>query len=67
MRRDLMRAEVLLRDEHLEFHPSEHCARTVGDIIRHMISQEQRRIHFAIRVRCLPGPLGGRISPASPI
>ena len=33
--RDLQRAIALLKDEHLDFRPSEHYVRSVGDILRH--------------------------------
>lgn len=47
--RDLMRGVSLLDDEHLEFRPSENYARTVGDILRHLVNLEQGWIHFVIR------------------
>jgi len=37
----------------LEFRPSEHCARAVGDNLRHMINQEQGWVYFVVR-RVLP-------------
>lgn len=51
--RDLMRAVALLKNEHLDFRPSEHYARTVGDILRHIINQEEGWIQFVVR-RQLP-------------
>lgn len=51
--RDLMRGVSMLKDEHLEFRPAVPYPRTVGDILRHIISQEQGWIHYVIR-RALP-------------
>lgn len=47
--RDLMRGISLLKDEHLDFVPSEAYGRSVGDILRHLISVEQGWIHYVIR------------------
>lgn len=47
--RDLLRAVAILQDEHLQFQPSEHYPRTVGDILRHIINLERGWIHFVIR------------------
>lgn len=49
VRRDLQRAVSMLSDEQLDFRPSEHYHRTVGDILRHMINVEQGWIHYVIR------------------
>ena len=47
--RDLLRAIGLLEDKHLTFKPAETYSRTVGDILRHIINQEQGWIHYVIR------------------
>lgn len=47
--RDLQRAISMLSDEQLDFRPSEHYHRTVGDILRHVINVEQGWIHYVIR------------------
>ena len=47
--RDLMRAVSLLKDEHLAFQPAEQYSRSVGDILRHIISLEEGWIHFVVR------------------
>lgn len=49
IRRDLMRAVALLRDEDLEFRPSQSYPRTVGDILRHIVNVEDGWIHYVIR------------------
>lgn len=52
--RDLMLAVAMLSDEHLDFRPAESYSRSVGDILRHIIYQEQSWIHYVVR-RELPG------------
>lgn len=47
--RDLMRAVAMLKDEHLEFRPSELYDRSIGDILGHLINLEQGWIHYVIR------------------
>lgn len=47
--RDLMRAVALLKDEHLSFRPSEHYARSLGDILLHIINLEEGWIQYVIR------------------
>ena len=47
--RDLMRAVSMLKDRQLEFKPSEHYDRTVGDILRHIVNVERGWIHYVIR------------------
>jgi len=47
--RDLMRAVSMLKDSQLEFRPSEHYERSVGDILRHIMNLERGWIHFVIR------------------
>jgi uncharacterized damage-inducible protein DinB len=47
--RDLMRAVAMLKDADLEFRPADTYPRTVGDILRHMITLEKGWIHFVIR------------------
>lgn len=47
--RDLMLAVSMLKDEELGFLPSEHYARSVGDILRHVINVERGWIHYVIR------------------
>jgi uncharacterized damage-inducible protein DinB len=47
--RDLMRAVSMLKDEQLEYKPSERYARSVGDLLRHIINVERGWIHFVIR------------------
>ena len=51
--RDLMRAVSMLHNEHLAFRPSEHYARSVGEILQHIMNLEQGWIHFVVR-RALP-------------
>jgi uncharacterized damage-inducible protein DinB len=47
--RDLMRAVSMLKDEQLDYKPSENYGRSVGDILRHIINVERGWIHFVIR------------------
>ncbi|HEX9796204.1 MAG TPA: DinB family protein [Anaerolineales bacterium] len=47
--RDLIRAVAVLKDEHLDFRPSDNYPRTVGDILRHLINLEQGWIGYVIR------------------
>jgi uncharacterized damage-inducible protein DinB len=47
--RDLQRATALLKDEHLDFRPSQHYARSVGDILRHIMNLEEGWIHYVVR------------------
>ena len=47
--RDLQRAVALLKDEHLDFRPSQHYARSVGDILRHIMNLEEGWIHYVVR------------------
>lgn len=51
--RDLLIAVDLLQDEHLSFRPAKSYARSVGDILRHIINLEQGWIHYVIQ-RKLP-------------
>jgi uncharacterized damage-inducible protein DinB len=46
--RDLLRAVATLDDADLSFQPSMHYPRTIGDILRHMINQQEGWIHFVI-------------------
>lgn len=47
--RDLMRAMSMLQDEHLTFRPAATYGRSVGDILRHLMNQEEGWIHYVIR------------------
>lgn len=47
--RDLMLAVSMLKDEDLEFKPSDRYQRTVGGILLHLMNVEQGWIHFVIR------------------
>ena len=47
--RDLQRATALLEDEHLDFRPSQHYARSVGDILLHIMNLEEGWIHYVVR------------------
>jgi uncharacterized damage-inducible protein DinB len=47
--RDLMCAVSLLKTEHLSYRPSENYARTVGDILRHIMNLEEGWIHYVVR------------------
>lgn len=47
--RDLMLAVDLLEDEHLDFRPAETYSRTIGDILRHIIHQEQSWLHYVVQ------------------
>ena len=46
--RDLLRAVAILEDSDLSFQPSKYYPRTIGDILRHMINQQEGWIHFVI-------------------
>jgi uncharacterized damage-inducible protein DinB len=46
--RDLLRAVAMLEDTDISFQPSKHYPRTIGDILRHMINQQEGWIHFVI-------------------
>jgi uncharacterized damage-inducible protein DinB len=54
--RDLMLGVSMLKDEDLNFKPSERYRRSVGDILRHIINIEQGWIHFVIRRELLAWP-----------
>jgi uncharacterized damage-inducible protein DinB len=46
--RDLLRAVAMLEDTDLSFQPSKHYPRTIGDILRHIINQQEGWIHVNI-------------------
>lgn len=53
VQRDLLRALALLEDSDLQYEPSPHYHRTVGDILRHLINLQEAWIHYVVR-RALP-------------
>ncbi len=67
--RDLMRAVAMLKDADLAFRPAETYPRTVGDILRHMISLEQGWIHFVIRrqLKAWPDTADGELNTVAEI
>jgi uncharacterized damage-inducible protein DinB len=48
VQRDLLRAVAMLEDADLSFQPSKNHSRTIGDILRHIINQQDGWIHFVI-------------------
>jgi uncharacterized damage-inducible protein DinB len=62
--RDLMRAVAMLKDDDLNFRPTEAYPRTVGDILRHMIRLEQGWIQVVIlrQLKAWPDTQAGELT-----